>query len=54
MDFLAFILQIVGGSSPMDLAQSAKQDKTLLWMIIIGGVIFSAFFLMLYYLASQY
>ncbi|CAM4181596.1 hypothetical protein [Shewanella livingstonensis] len=54
MDFLAFMLQIVGGSSPVDLAQSAKQDKTLLWMMIIGGVFFSTFFFMLYYLASQY
>ncbi|GGQ14937.1 hypothetical protein [Shewanella litoralis] len=53
MDFLAFILQIVGGSSPVDLAQSAKQDKTLLWMIIIGGLFFSVFGLTLYYLAMH-
>ncbi|WP_350431946.1 hypothetical protein ABIS04_17810 [Shewanella sp. H8] len=53
MDFLGFILQIVGGSSPLDLAQSAKQDKTLLWMMIIGCTFFGTFGLTLYYLAQH-
>ncbi|MCL1113782.1 MULTISPECIES: hypothetical protein [Shewanella] len=53
MDFLVFVAQIFG-SPLLDATKSAKQDKTLLWIIIIGGVLFSAFFFTLYYLANQY
>lgn len=43
MDFLVVVAQIFG-SPLLDATKSAKQDKTLLWIIIIGGVLFSAFF----------
>ncbi|MGX9462297.1 hypothetical protein ACWXWU_13835 [Shewanella sp. A14] len=52
MDFLVFIAEIFG-SSLFDATKSAKQDKTLLWMMIIGCTLFGAFGLTLYYLAQH-
>jgi len=52
MDFLVVVAQIFG-SPFLDATKSAKQDKTLLWMMIIGGTLFSAFGLTLYYLAQH-
>ena len=52
MDFLLFLAQIFGPTA-LEATKSAKQDKTLMWMIIIGGALFSAFCLTLYYLAQH-